>query len=234
MHGHASIVPGATAFDRVSCSPTSRTFEQTSSDVSEPQSLSGPDALREALTAAVGADVRHRRRLGARPARDRPHLPPCRTGRTSSSIAETTEDVSRVLALASEHRVPVTPFGAGTSLEGHVIPVCGGISLDLSRLTGIARHLPRQPDRHGLGRRDPPHARASRRRARSLLPRRSGGRRDARRHGGHERRRHDDGALREDACQRPRPRGRARRRPHRPHRARRRARPRPATTSPGS
>ena len=44
-----------------------------------------------------------------------------------------TEEVSRVLAIASERRVPVTPFGAGSSLEGHVIPTRGGISLDLSR-----------------------------------------------------------------------------------------------------
>jgi D-lactate dehydrogenase (cytochrome) len=48
-----------------------------------------------------------------------------------------TEDVSRVLALASAHRLPVTPYGAGTSLEGHVIPVHGGISLDLGRLDRI-------------------------------------------------------------------------------------------------
>ena len=37
------------------------------------------------------------------------------------------------MAIASERRVPVTPFGAGSSLEGHVIPTRGGISLDLSR-----------------------------------------------------------------------------------------------------
>jgi len=49
---------------------------------------------------------------------------------------ETTAEVSRVLTLASARRVPVVPFGAGTSLEGHVIPVHGGVSLDLSRLTG--------------------------------------------------------------------------------------------------
>jgi D-lactate dehydrogenase (cytochrome) len=48
-----------------------------------------------------------------------------------------TEDVSRVLAIASERRVPVTPFGAGSSLEGHVIPTRGGISLDLSRMNRI-------------------------------------------------------------------------------------------------
>ena len=48
-----------------------------------------------------------------------------------------TEEVSRVLALADEEVVPVTPFGAGSSLEGHVIPIEGGISLDLSRMDGI-------------------------------------------------------------------------------------------------
>ena len=48
-----------------------------------------------------------------------------------------TEEVALVLALANEHSVPVTPFGVGTSLEGHVIPVHGGLSLDLSRLDRI-------------------------------------------------------------------------------------------------
>jgi D-lactate dehydrogenase (cytochrome) len=48
-----------------------------------------------------------------------------------------TLEVSRVLALANERRVPVTPFGAGSSLEGHVIPTRAGISLDLSRLDRI-------------------------------------------------------------------------------------------------
>ena len=48
-----------------------------------------------------------------------------------------TGDVSRVLAFANGRRIPVTPFGAGSSLEGHVIPTRGGISLDLSRLDRI-------------------------------------------------------------------------------------------------
>jgi len=53
-----------------------------------------------------------------------------------------TADVARVLRVADEHRVPVTPFGAGTSLEGHVIPVRGGISLDLSRLNRLLEISP--------------------------------------------------------------------------------------------
>jgi D-lactate dehydrogenase (cytochrome) len=50
---------------------------------------------------------------------------------------ESREEVERVLAYADEHRIAVVPFGAGTSLEGHVIPLRGGISLDLTRLNRI-------------------------------------------------------------------------------------------------
>ena len=53
-----------------------------------------------------------------------------------------TEQVGQVLAIANERRVPVTPFGAGTSLEGHVIPIHGGISLDLSHLDQILEISP--------------------------------------------------------------------------------------------
>ncbi|WP_426956594.1 FAD-binding oxidoreductase [Muricoccus radiodurans] len=53
------------------------------------------------------------------------------------AFAETTEEVSKLLALCHRFEVPVTPFGAGTSLEGHVTPVRAGISLDLSRMNAI-------------------------------------------------------------------------------------------------
>jgi D-lactate dehydrogenase (cytochrome) len=52
-------------------------------------------------------------------------------------FAETTAEVSAVLAYANAEGVPVVPFGAGTSLEGHVIPLHGGISLDLTRMNAI-------------------------------------------------------------------------------------------------
>ena len=41
-----------------------------------------------------------------------------------------TEEVSKILALANERTIPVTPWGAGTSLEGNCVPVHGGIILD--------------------------------------------------------------------------------------------------------
>ncbi|MBV9757530.1 MAG: FAD-binding protein [Alphaproteobacteria bacterium] len=53
------------------------------------------------------------------------------------AFVETTEEAARLLALCNAHGTPVVPFGAGTSLEGHVTPVKGGISLDLSRMTHI-------------------------------------------------------------------------------------------------
>jgi len=42
---------------------------------------------------------------------------------------ETTEDVSRVVAACDERGVPVTPYAAGTGLEGNAVPVRGGVSL---------------------------------------------------------------------------------------------------------
>ena len=55
---------------------------------------------------------------------------------------ETTEEVASVLAWADVERVPVVPFGAGTSLEGHVIPIQGGISLDLTRMDRVLELRP--------------------------------------------------------------------------------------------
>src|SRR5215471_7849650 len=59
---------------------------------------------------------------------------------------ESTGEVAAVLAWANEARVPVVPFGAGTSLEGHVIPLAGGISLDLTRLDRVLEVRPADLD----------------------------------------------------------------------------------------
>ena len=52
-------------------------------------------------------------------------------------FAESTEDVAFVVKLASEYLVPVIPFGVGSSLEGHLLAVQGGVSIDLSRMNAI-------------------------------------------------------------------------------------------------
>ena len=52
-------------------------------------------------------------------------------------FCESNEDVVAAVQLAHEHAVPVIPFGVGSSLEGHLLAVQGGVSLDLSRMTRI-------------------------------------------------------------------------------------------------
>src|SRR3990172_924667 len=50
---------------------------------------------------------------------------------------ERTEEVSRITAYANEHRIPITGWGAGSSLEGNSIPVKGGIVIDFDRMNHI-------------------------------------------------------------------------------------------------
>ncbi|WP_265518097.1 FAD-binding oxidoreductase [Nitratireductor luteus] len=52
-------------------------------------------------------------------------------------FAETTEEVQEVVRLCAEHRVPIIPFGVGSSLEGHVNAPSGGISIDTSRMNRV-------------------------------------------------------------------------------------------------
>ena len=61
--------------------------------------------------------------------------------RASDAVAFplTTDEVSAVVKIAARHRVPIVPFGAGSSLEGHVNAIHGGISVDLSRMNRILR-----------------------------------------------------------------------------------------------
>lgn len=52
-------------------------------------------------------------------------------------FAESTQDVADAVRLASEHDTPVIPFGVGSSLEGHLLAVQGGISIDVARMNKV-------------------------------------------------------------------------------------------------
>ena len=53
------------------------------------------------------------------------------------AFAQSTEEVAAIVKLTAKHGVPVIAFGTGTSLEGHVAALHGGITIDLSQMTNI-------------------------------------------------------------------------------------------------
>lgn len=52
-------------------------------------------------------------------------------------FAESTQDVQDAVKLCAAHKIPVIPYGVGSSLEGHLLAVQGGISLDLTRMNKV-------------------------------------------------------------------------------------------------
>src|SRR5207253_4403852 len=42
-----------------------------------------------------------------------------------------TDEVAAIVRVAARHRLPIVPFGAGTSLEGHVNAIHGGVTIDM-------------------------------------------------------------------------------------------------------
>src|SRR5579863_7979034 len=61
-------------------------------------------------------------------------------------FARSTEDVAEIVKLCAAHKVPVIPFGTGTSLEGHVAALQGGICIDLSQMNRVLRVSPEDLD----------------------------------------------------------------------------------------
>lgn len=71
---------------------------------------------------------------------DESAFPPVRP--SAVVMASSTQEVSTVLAYCNAEGIPVVAFGAGTSLEGHVVPLHGGISLDLTNMNRIIEVRP--------------------------------------------------------------------------------------------
>ena len=95
-----------------------------------------PEAFLHALEARFGAQCSTAQSVCAQHGRDESaftHIP----APTAVVFAESKQDVSDALRLAHEHRVPVIPFGVGSSLEGHLLAIEGGISIDVSRMDQV-------------------------------------------------------------------------------------------------
>ena len=94
-----------------------------------------PAAMLDALRARFGDRLSTAEAVRAHHGRDEsaydPMLP------DAVVFAQTTEDVAAVAKLCFEHEIPLIPYGAGSSLEGHLLAVAGGVSLDLSQMNRV-------------------------------------------------------------------------------------------------
>ncbi|MBW7833612.1 MAG: FAD-binding protein [Simplicispira suum] len=94
-----------------------------------------PQALLDALATRFGAQCSTAQAVREQHGRDEGSLqapPP-----SAVVFAQSTRDVQDAVRLASEHSVPVIAYGAGSSLEGHLLAVQGGISIDVSRMNQV-------------------------------------------------------------------------------------------------
>src|SRR5258708_4863790 len=62
------------------------------------------------------------------------------------AFARSTDEVSAIVKICAEHGVPIIPFGTGTSLEGQVAALHGGVCIDLSGMTRLLRLSPEDLD----------------------------------------------------------------------------------------
>ena len=96
-----------------------------------------PDALIEALKAHFGERCSTALAVREQHGKDESAF----TAPPPSAVvfAESTADVAAAVKLAAQYNVPVIPFGVGSSLEGHLLAVQGGISIDVSRMNQVLR-----------------------------------------------------------------------------------------------
>ncbi len=94
-----------------------------------------PQALIDALKARFGANCSTAMAIRQHHGKDESSydIPPP----DAVVFAEDTRDVADAVTLAAQYKVPVIPFGVGSSLEGHVLAVQGGISIDMGRMNKV-------------------------------------------------------------------------------------------------
>ena len=94
-----------------------------------------PEAFLQALTERFGAQCSTALAVREQHGRDEGAIvapPPA-----AVVFAESTQDVQDAVKLCGQYNVPVIAYGAGSSLEGHLLAVQGGISIDVSRMNKL-------------------------------------------------------------------------------------------------
>lgn len=93
------------------------------------------DELLDALRRIVGERVTTAEAIREQHGKDEsfhPCIPP-----DAVVFTQSTDEVSRVVAACAERGVPIVPFGTGTSLEGHVAALEGGVCIDVSQMNEV-------------------------------------------------------------------------------------------------
>lgn len=93
------------------------------------------DAAVQELAAILGDRLVRSQSVLEQHGRDESSLPAAPPDAVAFPLSAT--EVSEVVKICASRRIPVVPFGAGTSLEGHVLATSGGLSLDLTRMNEI-------------------------------------------------------------------------------------------------
>lgn len=99
------------------------------------ETFSLPDAALGHLRALLGARVSTGPSERATHGRDESWHAPCLPD--AVAFPETTAEVAAIARICHAHRVPMIPFGIGSSVEGAVIPVAGGVALDMTRMNRV-------------------------------------------------------------------------------------------------
>ncbi len=94
-----------------------------------------PDAFSQALAERFGKRFSTAEAVRAHHGHDESHFPDALPD--GVVWPHSTAEVVEVVKLCHQHRVPVIPFGVGSSLEGHILATNGGISIDLSEMNQI-------------------------------------------------------------------------------------------------
>jgi D-lactate dehydrogenase (cytochrome) len=91
------------------------------------------DSLRQLLGDRLTTSAAICERHGQDESYHQPHAP------DAVAFAASTEEVSEIVKLCARYQAPMIPFGTGTSLEGHVAALRGGVCIDVSQMNRVLR-----------------------------------------------------------------------------------------------
>jgi D-lactate dehydrogenase (cytochrome) len=103
-----------------------------------------PQPLLAELGALLGNRLTTTQAMREHHGRDESSLPPALPD--AVVFPHTTEEVAEIVKHCAAHGVPMIPFGAGTSLEGHLLAIHGGVSVDMSHMNQVIAVHPEDMD----------------------------------------------------------------------------------------